>query len=55
MRRRGRLVQLALPATTSARRYRQRGALRTAARNLLAAAAWSLGVDRDRVASWYRR
>ena len=49
-----RLALLSAPATTSARRYRARGTLRTFARNALALAAWRLGVDRERVASWYR-
>jgi len=53
--RRGRRVQLALPATTSARRYQLRGVARTVWRNLLAAAGWFLGVDRQRLAAWYRR
>lgn len=55
MKRRGRLALLALPATTSARRYRERGPLRTTGRNLLAALAWACGIDRGRIAAWYRR
>jgi rSAM/selenodomain-associated transferase 2 len=55
IRRQGRLVVLASPATTSARRYEARGALRTMLRNWVAAAAWALGADRARVAAWYRR
>jgi hypothetical protein len=55
MRARGRLVLLPLPVRTSARRYRARGVLRTWWRNALALAAWRLGVDRERVAAWYRR
>jgi rSAM/selenodomain-associated transferase 2 len=55
IRRRGRLALLALPATTSGRRYRARGAWRTVVRNAAAAAAWLLGTDRERVAAWYRR
>lgn len=55
IKRHGRLARLSLPATTSARRYRERGPLRTALRNLLAACAWGLSRDRDRVAAWYRR
>jgi hypothetical protein len=54
MRRRGRLVLLALPVATSPRRYRERGLWRTTARNSLAALAWALHVDRARVAAWYR-
>jgi rSAM/selenodomain-associated transferase 2 len=55
MKRRGRIARLSLPATTSARRYREAGVLRTAARNLAALAGWRLGVDRGRIAAWYRR
>jgi len=55
MRRRGRLVLLPHAVTTSARRYRARGVLRTWLRNTVALAAWSLGVDRRRVAAWYGR
>lgn len=55
MRRRGRLALLPLPAVTSARRYASRGVFRTMFRNWLAAAAWALGLDRARVAAWYRR
>jgi rSAM/selenodomain-associated transferase 2 len=55
MKRKGRLALLPLPATTSSRRYRSRGVLRTALRHQLALAAWALGVDRRRVAAWYAR
>ena len=55
MRRHGRLALLSLPATTSARRYREAGALRTALRHLVAAVAWALGRDRARIATWVRR
>ncbi len=55
IRRQGRLALLASPATTSARRYEARGALRTMLRNWVAAAAWAMGADRARVAAWYRR
>jgi glycosyltransferase involved in cell wall biosynthesis len=51
----GRLAMLSLQATTSPRRYVASGPLRTMLRNWLAATAWSLGADRDRVAAWYRR
>ena len=54
MKRRGRLARLAAPATTSSRRYREQGVLRTFLRNLVALVAWRLGVDRGRVAAWYR-
>jgi len=52
---RGRLSLLALPATTSARRYRSRGVARTALTHALATFAWGLGVDRGRLASWLGR
>jgi rSAM/selenodomain-associated transferase 2 len=55
LKRRGRVVVSPLSATTSARRYRQHGTLRTLARNLLAVAAWSAGVERTRLAGWLRR
>ena len=55
LRRRGRLAMLALPVTTSARRYQRRGVARTWWRNALALAAWRLGVDRYRLAAWYAR
>jgi rSAM/selenodomain-associated transferase 2 len=55
LRRRGRLALLPLAATTSARRYLERGVLRTVARNTLALLGWALGVDRARLAAWYRR
>jgi rSAM/selenodomain-associated transferase 2 len=52
---RGRISLLSAPVTTSARRYRERGTLPTLVRNALALAAWKLGIDRRRVAAWYRR
>ena len=55
LRRRGRLVLLPLPATTSARRYRSQGALRTVARNAVAWAGWLLGLERRRIADWYQQ
>src|SRR5262245_1258871 len=55
LKREGRLAQLPLAIATSARRYRERGALRTWWRNALALCAWRLGLDRERVAAWYRR
>jgi cellulose synthase/poly-beta-1,6-N-acetylglucosamine synthase-like glycosyltransferase len=51
----GRIDLLTASVTTSERRYRERGTLRTMARNALALVAWKLGIDRDRVAAWYRR
>lgn len=53
--RRGRLALLPEPVVTSARRYLEGGVLRTMWRHWRAAAAWSLGVDRERIAAWYRR
>ena len=55
LRREGRLARLPLAVETSARRYRTRGVLRTVLRNALAALAWGLGFDRERLAAWYRR
>ncbi len=55
MRRAGRLARVPLPVVTSARRYRERGVLRTWLRNTAALLAWRLGLDRARVAAWYRR
>lgn len=55
LRREGRLARIPLAVATSARRYRSRGTLRTVLRNALAACAWGLGLDRDRIAAWYRR
>jgi rSAM/selenodomain-associated transferase 2 len=55
MKRAGRLALLAAPAVTSARRYRTGGPLRTMLRHWIAAAAWTLGVDRARIAHWVRR
>jgi len=55
MKSRGRLALLSCEAATSSRRYVASGPLRTMFRNWLAAAAWSLGADRERVAGWYRR
>ncbi len=55
IKREGRLALLSAPAVTSARRYRARGPLRTMLRNWLAATAWTLGVDRARIAHWVGR
>lgn len=54
IRRAGRLVLLHQLAYTSPRRYERNGVLPTVARNNLALAAWLLGLDRERVARWYR-
>jgi rSAM/selenodomain-associated transferase 2 len=55
MKRRGRLALLSAPAVTSTRRYRAGGPLRTMMRHWLAAAAWTLGVDRRRIQQWAGR
>jgi rSAM/selenodomain-associated transferase 2 len=55
LQRRGRIACLPLAVTTSARRYRAHGTLRGFLRNALAAAAWRLGLPRERIAAWYRR
>jgi GT2 family glycosyltransferase len=55
MRLRGRLVFLQDLATTSARRHRAYGVIRTAVRHTLAASAWGLGLDRARIAAWLGR
>jgi len=55
MRSRGRLAIVPLPATTSARRYLANGVWRTMGLHWLAAGAWTLGVDRGRIARWVGR
>ena len=55
LKRRGRIACLPLAVTTSARRYRAAGVLRSVLRNGLAAAGWRLGLPRERIAAWYRR
>ncbi len=55
LRGRGRLARVPLAATTSARRYLAGGVLRTMLRHWTAALGWMLGVDRARIAAWYRR
>jgi len=55
MRRTGRLVILPQTAMTSARRYVAGGVWRTMFSHWLAAAAWGLGVDRERIAGWLGR
>ncbi|MFQ5697708.1 MAG: TIGR04283 family arsenosugar biosynthesis glycosyltransferase [Myxococcota bacterium] len=54
IRRAGRLVLLRQTAQTSPRRYERNGVLPTVVRNNLALAAWLVGLDRERVARWYR-
>ncbi len=55
LRRRGRLARLPQPVVTSARRYRARGVVRQVLRNAVALAGFALGLDRARLAAWYRR
>ncbi len=55
IRARGRLALLPLAVTTSARRYLAGGVWRTMWRHWTAAAGWLCGVDRARIAAWYRR
>ncbi len=55
LRRRGRFVLCAAPAVTSARRYLERGILRSMLWNWIALFAWSAGLPRARIAAWYRR
>ncbi|MFO0689245.1 MAG: TIGR04283 family arsenosugar biosynthesis glycosyltransferase [Myxococcota bacterium] len=50
IRSRGRLALLPLPATTSGRRYAQRGGLRTILLHQWALLGWWLGLDRERLA-----
>ena len=50
----GALARVALSVSTSARRYRARGVLRSVLRNTAALLGWRLGVDRERLAAWYR-
>ena len=51
----GRLVLRPEEARTSPRRYERSGVLRLGLRNSIALAAYLLGLDRERVARWYRR
>ncbi|MEE8558605.1 MAG: TIGR04283 family arsenosugar biosynthesis glycosyltransferase [Myxococcota bacterium] len=55
IRRAGRFVFLRTGAWTSPRRYERNGVVRTIARNGLALGAYLIGLDRERVARWYRR
>jgi len=51
----GRLEILALAATTSSRRYAERGAWRTILQHFVALIGWQLGWDRARLARWLGR
>jgi len=55
MNRRGKVAALKPAATTSARRYHERGLLRTLLLNALALVGWWLGVDRMRIVRWVGR
>jgi rSAM/selenodomain-associated transferase 2 len=50
----GRLALLLERATTSPRRYEERGVASVVARNAVALLAYGLGLDRERVSGWYR-
>ncbi len=54
IRRAGVLALLPERSWTSARRYRDQGVMRTVVRNPRALVAYGLGLERDRVARWYR-
>jgi rSAM/selenodomain-associated transferase 2 len=51
----GRLEMCELVATTSSRRYVERGTIRTIFQHGVALAAWALGLDRARLARWMDR
>ncbi len=51
----GRVLALPLAVTTSARRYRRDGIVRTVVRHLLLAVGWSAGALRSRIQGWARR
>jgi rSAM/selenodomain-associated transferase 2 len=55
IKRAGRLALLREAAVTSARGYLERGVWRTVAKNTVALLGWTLGLDRARLAAWYRR
>ncbi len=55
IKRQGRLALLPAAAVTSARRYLEGGVLRTVLRNTGALLGFALGLDRARIAAWYRR
>jgi len=51
----GRVIQLPLPLTTSARRWRREGWFRRSTKNLLLVGLYFVGVKPDQLARWYRR
>jgi rSAM/selenodomain-associated transferase 2 len=51
----GRVVELPLPLTTSARRWRREGWFRRSTKNLLLVGLYFVGVTPDRLVRWYRR
>lgn len=50
----GGILSLPLPAVTSPRRYKKKGAARNAVRNNVLIALWYLGIPPTRLATWYR-
>lgn len=55
LRAQGDFARLSLSVVTSARRYAANGVFRTWWRNGVALLAWHLGIERGRIAAWYRR
>ena len=55
IKRAGRLAMLSSTATTSSRRYAQRGGLRTIFQHAVALVGWVIGTDRERLAQWMGR
>ncbi|MHC5756978.1 TIGR04283 family arsenosugar biosynthesis glycosyltransferase [Nostoc sp.] len=51
----GRLVIIPTPVVTSARRWLQKGVLKTTLLNQIVIIAYLLGVSPERICSWYRR
>jgi rSAM/selenodomain-associated transferase 2 len=55
IKRAGRLEMLSATATTSSRRYADRGGLRTILHHAVALMGWMVGADRERLARWMGR
>jgi rSAM/selenodomain-associated transferase 2 len=55
LRRRGTIIILPIAATTSDRRWRRLGVLRTTLRNQAIIIGYLLGISPDKLAGWYRR
>ncbi len=51
----GRIVIISTPVVTSARRWLQKGVLKTTLLNQIVIIAYLLGVSPERICSWYRR